>query len=190
MNINKDGIQKKIDYLIEQQNQIKKELQQTKKQYNEIAQVEVQKYLGKCYKQDVEDEYDSKTVYYKVLDFYDEEDDYNQFWVLVVEDHIEDDINISSSYIHREHINLLGYNKFFLRQLTPISEKEFIEAIDNVYDHLIEFLQDFIIGANMENDDENAIRAYRALRAFCADTNQNIFNKEFKQITIEEMEKF
>ena len=66
-----------------------------------------------------------------------------------------------------------------------------LEQSKKEYDAVIEFLQDFIMGANMENDDENAIRAHRALRAFCADTNQNIFNDEFKQITIEEfLEKF
>ena len=133
---NKDEIQKKIDYLIEQQKYIKKELQQTKKQYRELCKVEAEQYIGKCYKQELENEYDSKTVYYKILDFYDELDNYNEFWVLVVEDHIENDINISSSYIHRGHIDLLGHN--FLRQLTPISDKKFNEAIDSVYNHVID----------------------------------------------------
>ena len=67
----------------------------------------------------------------------DKKNDFNYFWVLVVEDH-DDDSGITASYIRKERINLLGHNKFFLRQLTPISDKEFIEAIDSVYDHLID----------------------------------------------------
>ena len=130
----KNEIQKRIETLTHQQSQIEKELLLLQKQYRELFKTEAEQYIGKCYKRDFENEYDSKTVYYKVLDFYDELDNYNEFWVLAV----EDDINIPSSYIHREHIDLLGRNKFFLRQLTPISNDEFIESINTVYDHLMD----------------------------------------------------
>lgn len=139
MNIDKKEIQKRIGTLIHQKYEIEQELLSLQKQYSEIFKGECEQYIGKCYKQFIEDadEGDVKNTYYKVLDFYDDEDDGTQFWVLVVEDH-DDDSDITASYIRKECINLLGHNKFFLRQLTPISDKEFIEAIDSVYDHLID----------------------------------------------------
>lgn len=137
MNIDKKEIQKRIEILIHQKYEIEQELLTLQKQYDEIFKNECEQYIGKCYKQYIEDNDYSETVYYRVLDIYSEEDDFNYFWVLVVEDH-NDDSGITASYIRKERINLLGHNKFFLRQLTPISDKEFIEAIDSIYDHLID----------------------------------------------------
>ena len=137
MNIDKKEIQKRIEALTHQKYEIEQELLSLQKEYSEIFKPECKQYIGKCYKQYIEDDDYSETVYYRVLDIYSEEDDFNYFWVLVVEDH-DDDSGITASYIRKERINLLGHNKFFLRQLTPISDKEFIEAIDNVYDHLMD----------------------------------------------------
>lgn len=137
MNINKKEIVNEINNLTHQKYQIEQKLLSLQKQYSEFLKPECKQYIGKCYKQYVEDDDYSETVYYKVLDIYSEEDDFNYFWVLVVEDH-DDDSGITASYIRKERINLLGRNKFFLRQLTPISDKEFIEAIDSIYDHLID----------------------------------------------------
>lgn len=108
------------------------------KEYNKLFKAEREQYIGKCYKQDIEDENGFKTVYYKVLSFYDDETNNTHFWMLVVEEHIEEDINIPLSYIHRERADLLGHNKFFLRQLTAISEEEFSKALDTVYKHLMD----------------------------------------------------
>ena len=137
MNIDKKEIQKRIEALTHQKYEIEQELLSLQKEYSEIFKPECKQYIGKCYKQYIEDDDYSETVYYRVLDIYSEEDDFNYFWVLVVEDH-DDDSGITASYIRKERINLLGRNKFFLRQLTPISEEEFIEAIDSVYDHLMD----------------------------------------------------
>lgn len=46
----------------------------------------------------------------------------------------DDDLGITASYIRKERINLLGRNKFFLRQLTPISEEEFNKALNDITD--------------------------------------------------------
>ena len=43
------------------------------------------------------------------------------------------------------------------------------------YDYVVEFLQEWINRANMEDDDENARRGTRALIAFQANLNKNIF---------------
>lgn len=48
------------------------------------------------------------------------------------------------------------------------------------YDNVVEFLNNFICGANMNDDYENSVRASRALKAFCADIDMNIFTDEFK----------
>ena len=137
MNIDKKEIVNEINNLTHQKYQIEQKLLSLQKQYSELLKPECKQYIGKCYKQYIEDDDYSETVYYRVLDIYSEEDDFNYFWVLVVEDH-DDDSGITASYIRKERINLLGRNKFFLRQLIPISDKEFIEAIDSIYDHLID----------------------------------------------------
>ena len=137
MNIDKKEIVNEINNLTHQKYQIEQQLLSLQKQYSELLKPECNQYIGKCYKQYIEDDNYSEIVYYRVLDIYSEEDDFNYFWVLVVEDH-DDDSGITASYIRKEHINLLGRNEFFLRQLTPISDKEFIEAIDSIYDHLID----------------------------------------------------
>lgn len=134
MNTDKKEIQKRIGTLTHQKYEIEQELLSLQKQYSEIFKGECEQYIGKCYKQFIEDadEGDVKNTYYKVLDFYDDEDDGTQFWVLVVEDHMENDIDIPLTYIYKSSINLLEHKKFFLRQLTPISEKEFNEALNDV----------------------------------------------------------
>lgn len=47
------------------------------------------------------------------------------------------------------------------------------------YNTVVNFLQDFIIGAKMSDDFENELRASRALRAFEADPEANIFSEEY-----------
>ena len=139
MNTDKKEIQKRIGALTHQKHEIEQELLTLQKEYSEIFKAECEQYIGKCYKQSVEDDDgDVKETYYKVLSFYDDEDDGTQFWVLVVEDHMENDINMPLTYIYKTSINLLGRKKFFLRQLTPISEEEFSKALDEVYKDLVD----------------------------------------------------
>lgn len=134
MNIDKKEIVNEINNLTHQKYQIEQKLLSLQKQYSEFLKPECKQYIGKCYKQYVEDDDYSETVYYKVLDSYDDEDDGTQFWALVVEDHMEDTINKPLSYIYKTSINLLGHKKFFLRQLTPISKEEFNKVLDDVID--------------------------------------------------------
>ena len=47
------------------------------------------------------------------------------------------------------------------------------------YQSFVEFVNNFIVGARMADDEENALRASRALRAFEADVEENIFSEEF-----------
>lgn len=47
------------------------------------------------------------------------------------------------------------------------------------YQSFVEFVNNFIIGARMCDDEENALRASRALRAFEASIEENIFSEEF-----------
>lgn len=47
------------------------------------------------------------------------------------------------------------------------------------YQSFVEFVNSFIIGARMADDEENALRASRALRAFEASIEENIFSEEF-----------
>ena len=131
MNIDKKEIVNEINNLTHQKYQIEQQLLSLQKQYSELLKPECNQYIGKCYKQYIEDDNYSEIVYYRVLDIYSEEDDFNYFWVLVVEDH-DDDSSIATSYIRKERINLLGRNKFFLRQLTPISEEEFNKALNDI----------------------------------------------------------
>lgn len=142
--INKNEIVKKITKLTKQKSQIEQELLSLQKQYRENLKVKCERYIGRCYKQDIEGVNDFETVYYKVLDFYDndlydnnDETDSTYFWVLVVEDHFED-LDKPTLYIHKECIDLLGHKEYFLRQLTPISNKEFREAFDNVCENIKE----------------------------------------------------
>lgn len=141
--INKNEIVKKITKLTKQKSQIEQELLSLQKQYCEKIKVEYEQYIGKCYKQDIEGVNDFETVYYKVLDFYDndfydnnDETDSTYFWVLVVEDHFED-LDKPTLYIHKECADLLGHKEYFLRQLTPISNDEFKEAFDDVCKNII-----------------------------------------------------
>lgn len=134
MNADKKEIQKRIGTLTHQKYEIEHELLTLQKEYNKFFKAEGEQYIGKCYKQDIEDEDGFETVYYKVLSFYNDETNNTHFWVLVVEEHIEEDINTSLSYIHREHADLLGHKKFFLRQLVSISEEEFNKALNDIID--------------------------------------------------------
>lgn len=47
------------------------------------------------------------------------------------------------------------------------------------YKLFVEFVNSFITGARMCDDEENALRASRALRAFEAGIEENIFSEEF-----------
>ena len=47
------------------------------------------------------------------------------------------------------------------------------------YQSFVEFVNQFIVGARMADDEENALRASRALRAFEASIEENIFSEEF-----------
>ena len=147
MNIDKKEIVNEINNLTHQKYQIEQQLLSLQKQYSELLKPECNQYIGKCYKQYIEDDNYSEIVYYRVLDIYSEEDDFNYFWVLVVEDH-NDDSNITASYIRKERINLLGRNKFFLRQLTPISEEEFNKALNDITDTIKQ------ISKNIKEDED------------------------------------
>ena len=147
MNIDKKEIVNEINNLTHQKYEIEQKLLTLQKQYGEIFKNECEQYIGKCYKQYIEDDNYSEIVYYRVLDIYSEEDDFNYFWVLVVEDH-DDDSGITASYIRKERINLLGRNKFFLRQLTPISEEEFNKALNDITDTIKQ------ISKNIKEDED------------------------------------
>lgn len=147
MNIDKKEIVNEINNLTHQKYQIEQRLSSLQKQYSKLLKPEREQYIGKCYKQYIADDDYSETVYYRVLDIYSEEDDFNYFWVLVVEDH-DDDSGITASYIRKERINLLGRNKFFLRQLTLISEEEFNKALNDITDTIKQ------ISKNIKEDED------------------------------------
>ena len=151
MNIDKKEIVNEINNLTHQKYQIEQQLLSLQKQYSELLKPECNQYIGKCYKQYIEDDNYSEIVYYRVLDIYSEEDDFNYFWVLVVEDH-DDDSGIAVSYIRKERINLLGRNKFFLRQLTPISEEEFNKALNDITDTIKQ------ISKNIKEDEDIVLK--------------------------------
>lgn len=58
-----------------------------------------------------------------------------------------------------------------------IEDKE--NETENEYNSVVEFLNNFISGAKMSDDFENELRASRALRAFEADPEINIFSEEY-----------
>ena len=62
-------------------------------------------------------------------------------------------------------------------------ENNTLTATDSEHEYkaFVEFVNSFIIGARMCDDDDNARRAQRALRAFNADPEMDIFSEEFKQ---------
>lgn len=140
MNTDKKEIQKRIGALTHQKYEIEQELLSLQKEYSEIFKTECEQYIGKCYKQFIEDtdKGDIKNTYYKILSFYDDEDNGTQFWALAIEDHMENDIDAPLTYIYKTSVNLLGHKKFFLRQLVPISEEEFNKALIGVYEDLID----------------------------------------------------
>ena len=151
MNIDKKEIVNEINNLTHQKYQIEQQLLSLQKQYSELLKPECNQYIGKCYKQYIEDDNYSEIVYYRVLDIYSEEDDFNYFWVLVVEDH-DDDSDLTASYIRKERINLLGRNKFFLRQLTPISEEEFNKALNDIINTIKQ------ISKNIKEDEDIVLK--------------------------------
>lgn len=53
------------------------------------------------------------------------------------------------------------------------------------YQSFVEFVNNFIAGARMSDDEENAFRASRALWAFKADVEENIFSEDFIRKTVE-----
>lgn len=57
--------------------------------------------------------------------------------------------------------------------------KKEINESSNEYDSVVEFLNSFISGAKMSDDFENELRASRALRAFEANPEINIFSEEY-----------
>lgn len=59
---------------------------------------------------------------------------------------------------------------------------------EHEYKAFVEFVDSFIIGARMYDDDDNARRAQRALRAFKADPEMDIFSEEFKQYEVSSIE--
>lgn len=126
----------KLSSLHQQKSDIEKQISQIQHQLNQINISDSEQYVGKCFKQTIENDVEFKTIYYKIL-YINEENPYS-FWTLVVEDPFEELEHIPTNYIYKQDINFLGQKKFFLRQLTPISEEEFIEAIDSVYDHLMD----------------------------------------------------
>ena len=128
--INKDILYKKINALTQQKDQIDKELRQIQNELNKISIFENEQYVGKCFKEVSEDDFDFKTIYYYKLLANDKDNPYC-FWTLILEDHIEDK-NSPTLYIHKKLINFLGANKYFLRQLTPISEAEFTKAFTDI----------------------------------------------------------
>ena len=79
MNIDKKEIVNEINNLTHQKYQIEQQLSSLQKQYSELLKPECEQYIGKCYKQYIEDNDYSETVYYKILDIYSEEDDFERF---------------------------------------------------------------------------------------------------------------
>lgn len=68
MNTDKKEIQKRIGALTHQKYEIEQELLTLQKEYSEIFKAECEQYIGKCYKQSVEDDDgDIKETYYKDL---------------------------------------------------------------------------------------------------------------------------
>ena len=87
--INKNILYEKIHSLNRQKDQIDKELRQIQKELNKISIFENEQYVGKCFKEVSEDDFDFKTIYYyKLLD--NDKDNPYCFWTLILEDHIED----------------------------------------------------------------------------------------------------
>ena len=131
----------KLSSLHQQKSDIEKQISQIQHQLKQINISDSEHYVGKCFKQTIENDVDinmEKTIYYKILSV--NKDNPYSFWTLVLKLPLyEENLKHTTiNYISKKDINFLGQKKFFLRQLTPISEEEFIEAIDSVYDHLID----------------------------------------------------
>lgn len=99
----------------------------------------------------------------------------------------DDDKIYLLEYLVNRKINETDYTK-----CKRISGRKYIDVVESEenemdvnqskkeYDNVVEFLNNFICGANMNDDYENSVRASRALKAFCADIDMDIFTDEFK----------
>lgn len=101
----------------------------------------------------------------------------------------DDDKIYLLEYLVDRKINETDYTKckrISGRKYIDIVESEEKMNMNNIYqskkeyNNVIKFLNNFICGANMNDDYENSVRASRALKAFCADIDMNIFTDEFK----------
>lgn len=123
----------KLSSLHQQKSDIEKQISQIQHQLNQINISDNQQYVGKCFKQTIENDVDidmEKTIYYKILSV--NKDNPYSFWTLVVEDPFEE--LVPTTYISKKDINFLGQKKFFLRQLTQIPEEEFNKALNDITD--------------------------------------------------------
>lgn len=135
--MNKNEIVSKITELTEMQSKIQKELDSLCSDYNDIVKEESKQYIGKCYKQEFDNGgTDTFISYYKIIDHY--EDDSNCFWAIKVNNYFDENLNCKADihYVTKTCINLLGFKKYMLRCLTPITITEFNDVFDNVYESL------------------------------------------------------
>lgn len=118
------------------QKEIEKELESLRSAYSDIAKIESQKYIGNCYKQEIDDGVELLSSYYKIVDIY--EDNLNYFWAIKVNKYYDENTDCRSDihYISKDCINLLGFQRFMLRGLTQITIEEFNNALDEVYKNL------------------------------------------------------
>lgn len=134
--MNKNEIILKMTELNNKQKEIEKELESLRSTYSDIAKIEAQKYIGNCYKQEIDDGVELLSSYYKIVDIY--EDNLNYFWAIKVNKYYDENIDCRSDihYISKDCINLLGFQRFMLRGLTQITIEEFNNALDEVYKNL------------------------------------------------------
>lgn len=134
--MNKNEIILKMTELNNKQKEIEKELESLRSAYSNIAKIESQKYIGNCYKQEIDDGVELLSSYYKIVDIY--EDNLNYFWAIKVNKYYDENTDCRSDihYISKDCINLLGFQRFMLRGLTQITIEEFYNALDEVYKNL------------------------------------------------------
>lgn len=134
--MNKNEIILKMTELNNKQKEIEKELESLRSAYSNIAKIESQKYIGNCYKQEIDDGVELLSSYYKIVDIY--EDNLNYFWAIKVNKYYDENTDCRSDihYISKDCINLLGFQRFMLRGLTQITIEEFNNALDEVYKNL------------------------------------------------------
>ena len=134
--MNKNEIILKMTELNNKQKEIEKELESLRSAYSNIAKIESQKYIGNCYKQEIDDDVELLSSYYKIVDIY--EDNLNYFWAIKINKYYDENTDCRSDihYISKDCINLLGFQRFMLRGLTQITIEEFNNALDEVYKNL------------------------------------------------------